>query len=617
MTQNNENDERDETDENDEMGDTMSNSSDFNSGKDSDDENGEKYPVFSEQDSYDPKFVVGLCFSNKKRIQAVKGCQWRIHALKVGNESSYQIREYHSKHNCGGVYHVKNCNSAWIGKKFEDLFRTDPNRNVDGFRQDVIKTINIHVSQNQAYRAKWAALKNIEVNEIDQYGLLWDYAKELRSSKPGSTVIMSMSGAGVFGKFYVCFKGLKDRFLVGCRTFIGVDGCHLQEPNGGEGDKRRNKKVLKQIGETKRVYAPCIYPVNGPDEWKETGQVPPIPPNLGRGVGRPPRARSYCGESSHNKKGCQKRKDAEAAESEEANDHVADEGSSEPVAEAVNEYEPSTEHNCGLGDDWGVDWDEIFTQVSNMEVIGVFESQPSVHLLSEIATETQQESTKFTARKRTISNNTQDVYYSLNKAKESAIEDIVTSVTEIENQTFKGRVLARKNTRSRTLQELKQFAEKGKCKGVNWRASRSKIIFKHPSSTKQSVAQSRSSTPSNATRGTSPTTSYVFGPVRTPKFGPSTNQTPSSSRVATAAPRPPNLPSTKQAKGVKITESVFSEDHPRVCVSLTTRKREPLPPPYKVIEKEGKRFGTMKNLTTVLDIRKGENLEKNKGKKKM
>ncbi|KAG8387276.1 hypothetical protein BUALT_Bualt02G0004600 [Buddleja alternifolia] len=308
---------------------------------------------------------------------------------------------------------------------------------------------------------------------------------------------MSMNGAGVFGKFYVCFKGLKDGFLAGCRPYIGVDGCHLKGPNGGvllaavgidpnnnsfpicyavvgretkelwgwfltllkhdlqierdyewtfTSDKQKGlipafetvfptadnrycvrhlhgnmKKILIKHGDMvtdcipmkstdqhyeisfnnnskckvdlsnhtcscrkwelsgipckhalsainaqelnpedlvhkcytvetyARVYAPCIYPVNGPDIWKKTGQVPPIPPNLGRGVGRPLRARrlevdelankqkkvprgnkhggrmkrqqttikcSYCGEYGHNKKGCQKRKDAEAAESE-------------------------------------------------------------------------------------------------------------------------------------------------------------------------------------------------------------------------------------------------------------------------------------------------------------
>ncbi|KAL0288743.1 UNVERIFIED_CONTAM: hypothetical protein Sangu_2643300 [Sesamum angustifolium] len=95
-----------------------------------------------------------------------------------------------------------------------------------------------------------------------------------------------------------------------------------------------------------RVYQHCIYPINGPEKWNQTGGVPLLPPNLGRGVGRPPRARrmehdearnkqkkntfygkskqlkmrrqqvtlhcKHCGEEGHNKKGCKKRKETES-----------------------------------------------------------------------------------------------------------------------------------------------------------------------------------------------------------------------------------------------------------------------------------------------------------------
>ncbi|KAL0292259.1 UNVERIFIED_CONTAM: hypothetical protein Sradi_6996700 [Sesamum radiatum] len=92
-----------------------------------------------------------------------------------------------------------------------------------------------------------------------------------------------------------------------------------------------------------RVYDPCIYPVNGPEKWNKTNIEPLLPPNPGRQVGRPARARRlevderprktkkgitvkgirlkrqqqtlkcrFCGEPGHNKKGCQMRKDAEA-----------------------------------------------------------------------------------------------------------------------------------------------------------------------------------------------------------------------------------------------------------------------------------------------------------------
>ncbi|KAL0312973.1 UNVERIFIED_CONTAM: hypothetical protein Sradi_5696600, partial [Sesamum radiatum] len=100
-----------------------------------------------------------------------------------------------------------------------------------------------------------------------------------------------------------------------------------------------------------RVYQSCIMPVNGPEKWQHTNLPPLVPPNIARGVGRPARARrleqdelplkqkkgikgkkkpvklkrqqgtvkcKFCGDEGHNKKGCQKRKDAEAAEIEQA-----------------------------------------------------------------------------------------------------------------------------------------------------------------------------------------------------------------------------------------------------------------------------------------------------------
>ncbi|KAK4405010.1 hypothetical protein Sango_0869600 [Sesamum angolense] len=73
------------------------------------------------------------------------------------------------------------------------IVRTDPNRNVKGFRKDIIKDIRCHVSKHQAYRAKRKALNAIEGKAEDQFDQLWDYAAELRASNPRSTVIMAMT----------------------------------------------------------------------------------------------------------------------------------------------------------------------------------------------------------------------------------------------------------------------------------------------------------------------------------------------------------------------------------------------------------------------------------------
>ncbi|KAG8369805.1 hypothetical protein BUALT_Bualt14G0052000 [Buddleja alternifolia] len=248
-------------------GEIVSNSSDFDSSRDSEDENEPKYPVYCQIDMYDPRFELTSCFSTKKeflaavRSHAIKtqrnikitsndkrrvyakcveeGCEWRIHALRmVKDQPTFQIKDYKPVHKCGTNYHVKNCSSPWIGRKYQDLFVFDPRRSIKGFRQDVIEDIKVHVSKNQAYRAKWSALKKIEGSSLEQYGCLWDYAEELRRSNPGSIVILSAfpdtgNDSVVFDKLYCCFKGLKDGFLAGCRPIISVDGCHLKGLHGG------------------------------------------------------------------------------------------------------------------------------------------------------------------------------------------------------------------------------------------------------------------------------------------------------------------------------------------------------------------------------------------------
>ncbi|KAL0292258.1 UNVERIFIED_CONTAM: Secreted RxLR effector protein [Sesamum calycinum] len=40
-----------------------------------------------------------------------------------------------------------------------------------------------------------------------------------------------------------------------------------------------------------KVYGPAIQPVNDPELWEKTAYIPPLPPNFGRGVRRPSKAR--------------------------------------------------------------------------------------------------------------------------------------------------------------------------------------------------------------------------------------------------------------------------------------------------------------------------------------
>ncbi|KAG8366583.1 hypothetical protein BUALT_Bualt17G0095000 [Buddleja alternifolia] len=244
--------------------DILGNEDGFNSNKESDDEIGTSFPNFNPLQMLDPVFELGTIFSTKtefrkaihshaiqtrrsikvtkndlKRVHGKcvsKGCQWRVHAIKIKDESSFIIREYFSKHTCGESYHVKNVSAEWLSERFVQKFKSDPKRNIKGFRQDAIEETRVHITHDQAYRAKQKSIRKLEGDPNEQFALLWDYAHEIRRTNPGSTVIIGTdqsTGENLFDRFYVCLQALKQGFLAGCRSLIGIDGCHLKGPHAG------------------------------------------------------------------------------------------------------------------------------------------------------------------------------------------------------------------------------------------------------------------------------------------------------------------------------------------------------------------------------------------------
>ncbi|KAL8511673.1 hypothetical protein ACS0TY_018188 [Phlomoides rotata] len=155
----------------------------------------------------------------------------------VEREESYQIRKINDCHTCSISFKVKNLNSTWLAKRYVEDFRSDPKKDVVGFRNFVARETKLDVSRHQAYRAKVKAQKLIDGSTKEQYNLIWDYARALKDRNPGSIVKICVDqgadGRNKFSKLYVCFKALKNGFLAGCRPFIGVDGTFLKGPHGG------------------------------------------------------------------------------------------------------------------------------------------------------------------------------------------------------------------------------------------------------------------------------------------------------------------------------------------------------------------------------------------------
>ena len=89
------------------------------------------------------------------------------------------------------------------------------------------------------YRSRKAARGLITGNEKAQYGILRDYAEMIRRTDVGSKVILQTeieneNAKPKFKRMYIRYNAQKVGFLGGCRPFVGLDGCHLNNRFGGQ-----------------------------------------------------------------------------------------------------------------------------------------------------------------------------------------------------------------------------------------------------------------------------------------------------------------------------------------------------------------------------------------------
>ncbi|KAL0449256.1 UNVERIFIED_CONTAM: hypothetical protein Slati_1482000 [Sesamum latifolium] len=109
-------------------------------------------------------------------------------------------------------------NSTWLSGKYESSFRSDPKRNVKGFRNDVIKDIRVIVSKSQAYRAKHMELESIDVvnkeNKDNWKWFLLLLRVDLSITREYEYTLISDKQKGLLQAFDSVFPTCENRFFV-------------------------------------------------------------------------------------------------------------------------------------------------------------------------------------------------------------------------------------------------------------------------------------------------------------------------------------------------------------------------------------------------------------------
>lgn len=238
-------------------------------GNSTDDEtNINKYPAFNEDvDMANPIFELGLCFKSSglfrkavkkhaimerrpisnvrnygKKIKYVceAPCQWKIYAAPIKDTTTYQVRIFNRNHTCMPTFKQKQINSTWIAEHYLNEIRMNPSWPVPNFHKKIVNDLKCDVSRHAVYRAKRKALLKINGTHQIQFEEVWNYGNELQRVMPDTTVKIlteepdAGTDRGRFLRIYVCLGPLKKAFAYHCRHIVGLDGCHLKGPFGGQ-----------------------------------------------------------------------------------------------------------------------------------------------------------------------------------------------------------------------------------------------------------------------------------------------------------------------------------------------------------------------------------------------
>ncbi|KAM5552368.1 hypothetical protein ABKV19_026961, partial [Rosa sericea] len=193
--------------------------------------------------------------NDRRRVRAIckaQDCPFELYASRMQHEESLMIKTYEPKHKCTRVFDNSMLSAKYLTKRFMERIKLNSGWKTESLPQTMTSEVRIRVSKKMAYRVKKAALLVLEGTIMEQYARLQDYGNELKRQ-----------GASNFKRMYICLGALKNGFKAGCRSVIGLDGCHLRSAYGGQ--------LLTAVGidanNTSCVIAYAMVEMESKDSW--------------------------------------------------------------------------------------------------------------------------------------------------------------------------------------------------------------------------------------------------------------------------------------------------------------------------------------------------------------
>ncbi|XP_023761342.1 uncharacterized protein LOC111909797 [Lactuca sativa] len=155
------------------------------------------------------------CYGDKK-------CKWRIHVKKFVDTHSCT-----RSNKCGN----KHATQGWIADVVTNKLKSEGDVSPTDLKKWLMHTYNVEVPYIRVFIGIEQAYTDMFGKWDDSYENIYDFKHELEKRNLGSVVEIYLQIVGDkkhFLRFFILLTTCSKGFLVGCRSYIGLDACHFK-----------------------------------------------------------------------------------------------------------------------------------------------------------------------------------------------------------------------------------------------------------------------------------------------------------------------------------------------------------------------------------------------------
>ena len=184
-------------------------------------------------------FAIVVQKANNKKWTVIcsdVNCDWRLHACRLSDGLTWVIKSIqNSEHSCLGL-EIRNpmVNAKWAARVLLDDIRANNDIPASALNELLWTRFGVRMAISTLYRVRSRALVEIHGGFDESYANLPKYCEMIKITNPDSIVSCTWNSPQhpekplAFTSIFISFKACVDGLFSGCRSLIGVDGCHLK-----------------------------------------------------------------------------------------------------------------------------------------------------------------------------------------------------------------------------------------------------------------------------------------------------------------------------------------------------------------------------------------------------